>query len=76
MSKMATLAHTSILINNLTNYIRIVQELITSLLIQHILKFRIIINILEFIYQSHNPVFFSKAASNERRLPEHSLYLK
>ena len=43
---------------------------------KHISKLRIIIHVLQNVYQSHMSAFFSKAASSERRLPEYSLYLK
>ena len=46
-SKMTTWAHASILTKIHINYITIVQELITSLLIQHILKSRILIHVLQ-----------------------------
>ena len=37
---------------------------------------KFLIHVLQISYQSHNPAFFSKAASNERHSLEHSLYLK
>ena len=52
------------------------QELLHHSQYEHILKLRIIIHVLQNIYQRHNPTFFLKAASSERGLPEHSLYLK
>ena len=40
---------------------------------KHISKLRVLIHVFQNIYQNHMSAFFSKAASNERRLPEHSL---
>ena len=60
---------------NITNYITIVSR-VNYTLIQDasIIMFHTCFT--KIYKQSHMSAFFSKAASNERRLPEYSLYLK
>ena len=77
MSKNSHIGLHIILTKNTSNYIIIVSRVVTSLLIQTYIKIKNSNTCFtKYIYQSHMSAFFSKAASNERRLPEHSLYLK
>ena len=74
--KMATSGSFILAHKKIINYITIILRVVTSLLIKTYIKIKDSNTRFPNTYQSHMSAFFSKAASNEHRLPEHSLYLK